>query len=231
MEKDKSDKKKWWMFFLSFGIFSVIWFFIFYFITWQIYDTKEAIFFGIPISAFVVFFVAALVYGITTWAIYVFAKEAIKKKSFQVFKLNVKFLMKLTMIPLLISLPFLYLAITNVVIITKEKINYDTFWSLENKEYFWSKDVTGVEIDFILGADKPKTSQKFYGKYIIQFDDGREIDIWSDVLEGEIDIVEEIDSYVQKMNIPFTVKQAPSEETIDEFFSVNADFVRDLYSR
>ncbi len=229
MKKDKSEKKKWGMFFLSFGSFSVIWFLLFYFITKQIYHTDDEIFFGIPASAYWVFFFVALVYGITTWAIYVFIKEGIKKKSFHEFKLNVKFLLKLTMIPILISLPFLYLGITNVVVITEEKIIYDSFWSFKKEEYFWDKDVIEVEIDYAMGIESYHDT--FQGKYIIQFDDGKKIDIWAGIFGAGINTVEDIDPYVQKKEIPFFVKRVPSEETIDEFFSVNADFVRELYSR
>jgi hypothetical protein len=229
VEKDKSEKKKWWMFFLSFGSFSVMWFLLFYFLTKQIYHTKDAIFFGIPSSAYWAFFFIALVYGITTWGIYVFIKDGMKKKSFQEFKLNAKMLLKLAIFPILISLPFLYLGITNAVVINEEKIIFDTFWSFKNQEYFWDKDVSEVEIDYAMGIES--YHETFQGEYIIHFDDGRKIDIWAGIFGGEVNTVEKIDSFVQKKDIPFFVKRAPSEETIDEFFNVKADFIRELYSR
>ena len=220
------------MFFLSFGSFSAMWFLLFYFITKLIYHTEDAIFFGIPHSAYWVFFFCALVYGITTWGIYVFIKEGVRIKSFQEFKANAKFLLKLATFPLLISLPFLYLGITNAIVITEEKITYNSFWSFKNEEYFWDKDVTGIEISYFISQDSNSPyRESFQGKYIIHFNDGKKIDIWEGTFGGEISTVEEIDSYVQKKDIPFFVQRVPSEETIDEFFTVNADFIRELYSR
>lgn len=231
MSKEKSEKKKWWMFFLQFGSFSAMWFLLFYFITKQIYHTKETIFFGIPLSAYWVFFISALVYGIITWGIFIFLREGIRKKSFQEFKMNAKMVLKIAMVPLLISIPFLYMGITNAIVITEEKITYDTFWSFQKGEYFWDKNVTEIEIDYATGIASKPHRETFQGKYIIHFDDGKKIDLWGGLFEGEITIIQEIDSFLQTKDISFFVKRVPSEETIDEFFSVNADFIRELYSR
>lgn len=231
VKRDKSEKKKWWLFFLTFGSFSAMWFLLFYFITKQIYHTKETIFFGIPMSAYWVFFISALVYGITTWGLYVFIKEGIKKKSFHEFKVNAKMVLKMAMFPILISIPFLYLGITNAIVITEEKITYDTFWSFKKEEYFWDKNVTGVEIDYATGIASKPHRETFQGKYIIHFDDGKKIDIWAGLFEGETTAVQKIDSFLQTKDISFFVKRVPSEEKIDKFFTENADFIRELYSR
>ncbi|QTD43213.1 hypothetical protein [Sporosarcina sp. Te-1] len=42
--------------------------------------------------------------------------------------------------------------------------------------------------------------------------------------------IQEIDSFLQKKNIPFQVTRAPSEETITRYFSENAELIRELYS-
>ncbi|MBT2641710.1 hypothetical protein J7I80_05705 [Bacillus sp. ISL-41] len=200
MEKDKSEKKKWWMFFLSFGLFSAVWFFLFYFITKLIYHTEDAIFFFIPISAYYVFFFCALVYGLITWGFYFFIKKGIKKKSFQEFKVNSRLVLELAILPILISLPFLYLGITNAIVITEEKITFDTFWSFKNEEYFWSTDITGVEISYSISQDSNSPyRESFNGNYIIHFDDEKKIDLWANVFEGGISNVQDIDTLVQEI--------------------------------
>lgn len=224
-------KKQWWMFFLSFGTFSVIWFFLFYLSNRQINNAKEAIYFGTPISAYWVFYISALIYGLTTWGFFVFIKEGIRKKSFQEFRVHARGVLRLAIVPILISLPFLYLGITNAIVITEEKITLSPFWSFTSQDYFWDNGIAGVEIDYSLPYESDTYQRSFNGKYIIHFKDGKTIDLWANTLEGEITAIKEIDSHIQKKNITFFVRHAPSNEIIEEYFSENADFIYDLYSR
>lgn len=231
MKKEKSEKKQWWLFFLTFGSFSAIWFFVFYLINKQLNYSEDTLFFFTPSSAYWVFFLSALVYGLTTWGMYVSIKGGFRERSLQEFKLSARLVVRLAMIPLLISLPFLYLGITNSIIMTTEKITLSPFWSFSKKDYFWDGGVTAVEIDYSLSIESNPNRTSFNGRYILHFEDGKKIDIWQDTLEGGIEEVKEIDSFIQTKYIPFFVRRVPSEETINKFFSENADFIRELYSR
>lgn len=231
MAKEKSEKKKWLLFFLKFSFFSAIWFFIFYFINRQINDTADAIYFGTPLSAYWVFFLSAIIYGPATWGLYSSTKEGIREKSLQAFRSSAGFVFRLARIPILLTLPFLYLSFTNALVITEEKVTFNTFWNLKPYEYEWTDGVQSVEIDYSISLERSASQESFNGKYILHFSDGRQIDLWANTLEGDIGSVQEIDAFIQTKDIPFRVRHAPTEETINKFFSVNADFIRELYSR
>ncbi|QTD43212.1 hypothetical protein [Sporosarcina sp. Te-1] len=142
MKKERSEKRQWWMFFLSFGTFSTMWFFVFYLLNRWVNDAKEAIYFGTPASAYWVYFICALIFGITTWGLYVFIKEAFRNKSFHECKVNILGVFRLAWLPLLGTLPFLYLATTNALLIKEENITFNPFWELPNTRIFmgrWSR--------------------------------------------------------------------------------------------
>ncbi|MCG7337561.1 hypothetical protein MHZ95_20170 [Sporosarcina sp. ACRSM] len=231
MKKERSEKKLWWLFFLTFGFFSAIWFFIFYFINKQINYTKDAVYFGTPLSAYWAFFLSAIIYGLATWGIYFCIKEGIREKSFKVFRSGVGLVQRLARIPILLTLPFLYLGVTNALVIAEEKIIFSTFWNLKQDEYDWTDGVKNVEIDYSIPIESDSNRRSFNGKYILHFSDGKQIDLWANTFEGGIDTVQEIDSFIQTKNIPFYVRHAPTEDTINKFFTINADFIRELYSR
>jgi len=62
-------------------------------------------------------------------------------------------MMTIAGVPLLISLPFLYLGVTHALVIGEEKIQFESFWSLKETEYSWEEDVQGVVIDYSI-SDK-----------------------------------------------------------------------------
>ncbi|BAQ09545.1 metal-dependent hydrolases of the beta-lactamase superfamily III [Bacillus sp. OxB-1] len=131
----------------------------------------------------------------------------------------------------MLTLPFLYLGVTNALVIAEEKITFSTFWSLTQNEYDWTDGVKYVDIDYSISIESDSNRKSFNGKYILHFSDGKQIDLWANTLEGGIDTVQEIDSFIQTKNIPFYVRRAPAEDTINRFFTENANFIRELYSR
>ena len=237
MTKDTSEKIIWWRFFLLFILFSLLWFFLFYWINRQVNHTGDVLFYGTPASAYWVFSMSAFLYGITTWGIYYAIKQGIHEKSFQSFKNGAQLIMTLAGLPILISLPFLYLGVTHALVISDEKIQFEPFWSLKETEYSWDKDVQGVVIDYSITGSTKKPNQRqrqrhFNSKYILHFKDGKKIDMWEGVLEGNLPTIKEIDAIIQKKQIPFTVQRKPSAEEIDEFFNKkDSEFMNDLYSR
>ncbi|MBD7986252.1 hypothetical protein H9649_16905 [Sporosarcina sp. Sa2YVA2] len=231
MEKGSSDKKKWLRFFLTFGFFSVIWFFIFYIINKVINDSGDAIYFGTPLSAYWVFYSCAVIYGMTTWGLYVSIKQGRRGKSFEEVRSGARIVLRLAAVPILLTLPFLYLGLNNSLVITEEKITFKPFWSLKQSSYEWTDGVSSVEIDYSIPYEREASRSSFNGKYILHFGDGKQIDVWTNTLEGGVSAVQEIDAIVQTKHIPFVVRHAPTEETINRFFSTNAEFIRELYSR
>ncbi|MBB4824913.1 hypothetical protein HNO89_002139 [Sporosarcina luteola] len=230
MKNEKSEKKQWWMFFLSFGAFSTMWFFVFYLLNRQVNEAKEAIYFGTPIGAYWVYFLSALIFGLTSWGIYFCTKEAYRKKSFQDFKVNALGVFRLAWLPLLCTLPFLYLATTNALLIKEENMTFNPFWSFEKHEYTWEDGVKAIEISYSI-TRQSNHQTNFNGNYILYLKDGKRINLWQDTLEGDVLAIQEIDRFFQKKNIPFHVTSVPSEEMITRYFSENAEFIRDLYSR
>lgn len=111
---------------------------------------------------------------------------------------------RLAIIPILLTLPFLYLGVTNALVIAEEKITFSTFWSLTQNEYDWTDGVKYVDIDYSISIESDSNRKSFNGKYILHFSDGKQIDLWANTLEGGIDTVQEIDSFIQTKNIPFT---------------------------
>ncbi|MFJ7678446.1 hypothetical protein ACIQXQ_10425 [Peribacillus sp. NPDC097198] len=233
MAKNTSEKVVWWRFSLLFILFSSLWFFLFYWINRQIHDTGDVLFYGTPASSYWVYFICAVVYGLTTWGIYFTIKQGIHEKSFQSFKKGAQFMMTLAGLPLLISLPFLYLGVTHALVVSDEKIQFSSFWSLKETEYSWEKDVQGVAIDYsITTTTKIPHKRHFNGRYILHFKDGKKIDMWEGILEGNLPTIKKIDEMIQKKQIPFAVQRKPSAEEIDEFFNnKDTEFINDLYSR
>lgn len=230
MKEEKSDRQVWLRFFLLFGSFSVLYFFVFYFCNKMLNHTNDALFFLTPNSAYWVYYSCSLIYGLATWGVYVSIKNGIQKKSFREFKVGVLLVFRLAAIPLFITLPFLYLSFTNAIVMTEEEFIYGTFWSLSTDHYTW-EDVTKVEIDYSIPIESNPNRSSFNGRYILHFKDGRKFDVWQNTLEGETTEVQEIDAFLQTKNIPFFVRHVPSEDTINKYFSGNADFIRDLFSR
>lgn len=229
MEKESSEKKKWLRFFLTFGLFSVIWFFIFYSINIVINDSADAIYFGTPLSAYWVFYSCAVIYGMTTWGLYVSIKLGRRGKSYEEVRSGVRLVLRTAAIPILLTLPFLYFGLNNAIVMTEESITFKPFWSIKPSSYEWTDDVTSVEIDYSIPYERKRSS--FNGKYIFRFSDGKQIDVWTNTLEGGVSTVQEIDAFVQTKHIPFVVRHTPTEKTINRFFSTDAEFIRELYSR
>lgn len=231
--KDASEKGKWWRFSLLLILFASLWFFLFYWINRQINSTADVLFYGTTASSYWVFFISAVLYGITTWGIYYTIKQARYEKSFQSFKKGTQFIMTLAGIPLLISLPFLYLGVTHALVISEEKIQFESFWSLKETEYSWEEDVQGVVIDYsITTTTKIPHKRHFNGRYILHFKDGKKIDMWEGVLEGNLSSMKKIDRTIKKKQIPFTVRKVPTEEEMDEFFNQkDSEIIHDFYSR
>lgn len=232
-KKTPSEKAIWFRFILLFLLFSSLWFFLFYWITKRVNHTGEVLFYGTPSSTYWVFFLSAALYGITTWGIYFTIKQGIYENSFQSFKKGTQLVLTLAGLPLLISLPFLYLGITHAIVINEDKIQYEPFWSFKEEDYSWDEDVQGVVIDYsVTRATKIPHQRHFNGKYIIHFKDGKKIDIWEGVLEGNLSIMKKMDSIIQEKQIPVTVRQEPSPEIVDEFFNdTDRKIIHALYSR
>ena len=233
MGKETSEKAKWWRFFLLYIPFSVLWFFMFYWINRQVHHTEGILFYGTPASSYWVYFLSAALYGMATWGIYYSIKQGIRENSSQEFKKNALTIWSLVRWPILISLPFLYLGMTHALVVTEEKVQLSSFWRVKDTEYSWKKDVQSVVIDYSITSSTKKPRQRsFNGKYILHFKDGKKIDIWDGVLEGNLPAIKKIDQTIQKKQIPFTVRRMPSEENVDNFFNnKDGEFIRDLYSR
>lgn len=69
------------------------------------------------------------------------------------------------------------------------------------------------------------------GRYL-HFKDGKKIDMWEGVLEGNLSSMKKIDRTIKKQQIPFTVRKVPMEEGVDEFFNQkDREINHDFYSR
>ncbi|MGE7603423.1 hypothetical protein ACQKL5_13180 [Peribacillus sp. NPDC097675] len=233
MGKETSEKAKWWRFFIWYIPFCALWFFIFYWINRQLHHTEGILFYGTPASSYWVYYISAALYGMATFGIYFSIKQGIHQKSFLEFKKNALTIWSLVRFPILISLPFLYLAVTHALVVTDEKVQLSSFWRMKDAEYSWKNDVQSVAIDYsIIASTKTPHQRYFNGKYILHFKDGKKIDMWDGVLEGNLPAIKKIDQTIQKKDIPFTVRQVPSEENVERFFNnKDSEFIRELYSR
>ena len=79
---------------------------------------------------------------------------------------------------------------------------------------------------------KMPRKRHFKGRYILHFKNGKKIDMWEGVLEGNLSSMKKIDRTIKKKQIPFTVRKVPMAEEVDEFFNQkDREIIHDFYSR